>query len=88
MVAYEEAIRATAAPHAPWFVIPADHKWFTRLAVAGEINLGATRPRPALPDGVAGDEGTAGGGAAAAGERVRARPELQFGDGFGEPKRM
>ena len=39
MVAYEEAIRATAAPHAPWFVIPADRKWFTRLAVVGEVVL-------------------------------------------------
>jgi PPK2 family polyphosphate:nucleotide phosphotransferase len=35
--AYERAIRATAAPHAPWFVVPADHKWFTRLAVAAAI---------------------------------------------------
>ncbi|MDE1170807.1 MAG: polyphosphate kinase 2 family protein [Verrucomicrobium sp.] len=35
--AYEEAIRATAAPHAPWFVIPADHKWFARLAVAAAV---------------------------------------------------
>jgi PPK2 family polyphosphate:nucleotide phosphotransferase len=35
--AYEDAIRATAAPHAPWYVIPADHKWFTRLAVAAAI---------------------------------------------------
>ena len=34
---YEDAIRATAAPHAPWYVIPADHKWFTRLAVAAAI---------------------------------------------------
>jgi PPK2 family polyphosphate:nucleotide phosphotransferase len=33
MTAYEEAIAATAAPHAPWFVVPADHKWFTRLIV-------------------------------------------------------
>jgi len=33
MAAYEEAIRATAAPHAPWYVIPADKKWFMRLAV-------------------------------------------------------
>jgi PPK2 family polyphosphate:nucleotide phosphotransferase len=33
-VAYEAAIRATAAPHAPWYVIPADRKWFTRLMVA------------------------------------------------------
>jgi PPK2 family polyphosphate:nucleotide phosphotransferase len=35
--AYEEAIRATAAKHAPWYVVPADHKWFTRLVVAGAI---------------------------------------------------
>ncbi len=32
--AYEDAIRHTASPHAPWYVIPADHKWFTRLVVA------------------------------------------------------
>jgi PPK2 family polyphosphate:nucleotide phosphotransferase len=31
--AYEEAIAATATPHAPWFVVPADHKWFSRLVV-------------------------------------------------------
>jgi PPK2 family polyphosphate:nucleotide phosphotransferase len=37
MRAYEDMIRATAAPHAPWFVIPADNKWFTRLAVASAI---------------------------------------------------
>jgi PPK2 family polyphosphate:nucleotide phosphotransferase len=33
MDAYEQAIRATAAPHAPWYVVPADNKWFTRLVV-------------------------------------------------------
>ena len=32
--AYEKAIRATATPDAPWFVVPADNKWFTRLVVA------------------------------------------------------
>lgn len=37
MHAYEEAIRATATPEAPWFVIPADNKWFTRLMVAAVI---------------------------------------------------
>ncbi len=35
--AYEAAIRATAAPYAPWYVVPADNKWFTRLAVAGAL---------------------------------------------------
>jgi PPK2 family polyphosphate:nucleotide phosphotransferase len=37
MHAFEEAIRATAAELAPWYVVPADHKWFTRLIVAGAI---------------------------------------------------
>jgi PPK2 family polyphosphate:nucleotide phosphotransferase len=35
--AYEEMIVNTSTPHAPWFVIPADNKWFTRLAVAAAI---------------------------------------------------
>ncbi|WP_232818539.1 polyphosphate kinase 2 family protein [Elioraea thermophila] len=35
--AYEEAIRATATPHAPWYVVPADHKWFSRLVVASAL---------------------------------------------------
>jgi len=34
MRAYEDALSATSTRHAPWYVIPADHKWFTRLAVA------------------------------------------------------
>jgi PPK2 family polyphosphate:nucleotide phosphotransferase len=34
MEAYEDMIRNTSAKHAPWYVIPADHKWFARLAVA------------------------------------------------------
>ncbi|HLI97968.1 MAG TPA: polyphosphate kinase 2 family protein [Candidatus Baltobacteraceae bacterium] len=37
MRAYEEALRATASEHAPWFVVPADKKWFTRLVVAAAI---------------------------------------------------
>jgi PPK2 family polyphosphate:nucleotide phosphotransferase len=32
--AYEDAIGRCAAPHAPWFIIPADHKWFRDLAIA------------------------------------------------------
>ncbi len=37
MAAFEDAIRATASKHAPWFVVPADNKWFTRLVVAAAI---------------------------------------------------
>ncbi len=35
--AYEDAISATSKDHAPWYIIPADDKWFTRLAIAGII---------------------------------------------------
>ena len=37
MAAYEEAIRQTAAPWAPWYVVPADNKWFSRVVVAAAI---------------------------------------------------
>ena len=37
MKAFEEAIRATASKHAPWYVVPADNKWFTRLVVAAAV---------------------------------------------------
>ena len=30
-------IRHTSTPHAPWYVVPADHKWFTRLVVGAAI---------------------------------------------------
>jgi PPK2 family polyphosphate:nucleotide phosphotransferase len=50
MDAFEEAIRATASKHAPWFVVPADNKWFTRLVVAAAIvdameSLGLAYPK-------------------------------------------
>ena len=37
MRAYEEVIRHTATDYSPWYVVPADHKWFTRLVVAEVI---------------------------------------------------
>jgi PPK2 family polyphosphate:nucleotide phosphotransferase len=37
MRAYENMIRYTATDYAPWYVVPADHKWFTRLVVAEVI---------------------------------------------------
>jgi PPK2 family polyphosphate:nucleotide phosphotransferase len=37
MLAYEEMIRNTSTKSAPWYVIPANHKWFARLAVAEVI---------------------------------------------------
>ena len=37
MASYELAMRATSTAEAPWYVVPADHKWFTRLAVAAIV---------------------------------------------------
>jgi len=37
MMAYEDTIRNTATEYAPWYVIPADNKWFTRIAVAAAV---------------------------------------------------
>ena len=34
MAAYEDALSRCSTPHAPWFVIPSDHKWFRNLAIA------------------------------------------------------
>jgi len=37
MDAYEEMIRNTASKNAPWYVVPADNKWYTRLVVAASL---------------------------------------------------
>ena len=37
MEAYEDMIRHTATEDAPWYVVPADNKWFTRLVVAAAV---------------------------------------------------
>jgi len=50
--AYQDAIRATASDYAPWYIVPADHKWFTRLVVAAAVidkleSLKLHYPKPA-----------------------------------------
>jgi len=37
MEAYDDMIRHTATQHAPWYVVPADNKWFSRLVVAAVV---------------------------------------------------
>lgn len=37
MAAYEDMIRHTATAEAPWYVVPANHKWFSRLVVAAAV---------------------------------------------------
>ncbi|MFM2242287.1 MAG: hypothetical protein RLZ97_1142 [Verrucomicrobiota bacterium] len=49
--AYEQMLRATSTTHAPWYVVPADKKWFARAAVADIISsrlhsLGLEPPQP------------------------------------------
>ena len=37
MKAYEEMIQQTATKEAPWYVVPADNKWFTRVVVGSAV---------------------------------------------------
>ena len=50
MEAYEDTIRHTATPWAPWHVIPADHKWFTRLAVSAAVIDTIESLNPTFPE--------------------------------------
>ena len=51
--AYEAALKSTSTAHAPWYVVPADHKWFMRLAVAAILvhHLEDMDPRFPQPTG-------------------------------------
>jgi PPK2 family polyphosphate:nucleotide phosphotransferase len=53
VVAFQDAISATSTKYAPWFVIPADHKWFRNLAVSqiladAMLDLHMTYPKPSV----------------------------------------
>ncbi len=53
VAAYEDAIGATSTKHAPWYVIPADHKWFRDLAVSRILadtmeDFGMSYPKPSV----------------------------------------
>jgi PPK2 family polyphosphate:nucleotide phosphotransferase len=47
---YEEMVQKTATKHAPWYVVPADNKWFTRLIVASAIVEALCELDLAFPD--------------------------------------
>jgi PPK2 family polyphosphate:nucleotide phosphotransferase len=49
MLAYETAIAATAAPHAPWYVVPADEQWESRAVVARLVREQLERMDPRFP---------------------------------------
>lgn len=50
MAAYEDMIRHTSAPDAPWYVVPADRKWFARLVVAAALIDTMEKLQPAYPE--------------------------------------
>jgi PPK2 family polyphosphate:nucleotide phosphotransferase len=51
--AYEDALGLCSTPNAPWYIIPADHKWFRNLAISQILaetmdNMGIQAPRPTV----------------------------------------
>ena len=74
MTAYEEMIRRTSTEEAPWYVVPADNKWFTRIVVAAAIVDALASLESPLSRGRAGAaEGTRRGQAAAHGRALIGR---------------
>ncbi len=49
LAAYDDLIRHTSTPFAPWYVVPADHKWFTRLVVASAVIEAIESVQPTFP---------------------------------------
>jgi len=49
MAAYEDMLEQTSTEHAPWYVIPADHKWFMRMAAADIIVSTLEKLKPEYP---------------------------------------
>ena len=48
--AYKEMIQGTATKRAPWYVVPADNKWFARVVIAAAINHALDRLKLEFPD--------------------------------------
>ncbi len=47
--AYQDLIRHTSTPHAPWYVVPADHKWFARVVIGSTIVQALEKLDPKFP---------------------------------------
>ncbi|HMP75198.1 MAG TPA: polyphosphate kinase 2 family protein [Kiritimatiellia bacterium] len=50
MAAYEDMIRHTATPESPWYVVPADNKWYTRIVVAAAVIEALSSLKLAYPE--------------------------------------
>ena len=66
--AYEDAVNLTSTPWAPWYVVPADHKWYRNLVVARIVAATLEAPRPAVAGAGRGPRGLRARGAG--GERL------------------
>ena len=49
MAAYQDTIRHTSTPEAPWHVVPADHKWFARVVIGSTIVAAMEKLDPRFP---------------------------------------
>ena len=47
--AYDDALSHTSTAQAPWYIIPADHKWYRDLAIANIVLGALTAMRPRIP---------------------------------------
>ena len=83
--AYEEAIKNTASKHAPWYVVPADNKWFTRLIVAGAVVDAMAELEARVPRGRRRQAQSARSGSARASRTSERRRAAQHPDATGTP---
>ena len=98
MKAYEETIRETATKDSPWYVVPADNKWFTRVVVAAAVIDALASLKLHYPKVERRAEGGTGRGAEAPGreqmsapaaaERGRGRHDLSRVSGCGATIRI
>jgi len=73
MAAYEEMIQATATKKAPWYIVPADDKWYARAVVGGCRHRNPRQPETQVSSGQRrNEEGTGEGASAIVGTKKRA----------------
>ena len=77
--AFSEMLSATSTPWAPWYVIPADRKWFARICAGRGSRAHLDRDRPAVPGG---ERGPTGGTAGVKSELEAQAPEGAPADPF------
>ena len=55
--AYQDVLRHTSAKHAPWYVVPADHKWFARVVISSAIVSAMEKLELSFPESEKGKSG-------------------------------